>query len=58
SDGRWEIYQNQLKVFEPPDEIAADAKVVLDRSRPVAELLAELEASLPPEWFDQCNGGA
>jgi len=58
SDGRWEIYQNQLKVFEPPDEIADDEKVVLDRSRPVAELLAELEASLPPEWFDQCNGGA
>jgi predicted kinase len=50
SDGRWEIYSGQLAEFEPPDEIAGDERVVLDRSKPVDELLHELAAVLPPAW--------
>jgi aminoglycoside phosphotransferase family enzyme/predicted kinase len=50
SDGRWEIYSGQLAEFEPPDEIAGDERVILDRSKPVDELLHELAAVLPPAW--------
>jgi predicted kinase len=52
SDGRWEIYSGQLKEFEPPEEIAGDERVVLDRSKPVEELLHELSAVLPSAWPD------
>jgi hypothetical protein len=50
SDGRWEIYHRQLAEFEPPEEITGDRRVVLDRSKPVDELLHELVAILPPAW--------
>ncbi|MGD1148878.1 MAG: AAA family ATPase [Thermoanaerobaculaceae bacterium] len=53
SDGRWEIYSGQLKEFEPPEEIAGDERVVLDRSKPVEELLHELSAVLPAAWHDE-----
>ncbi len=53
SDGRWEIYHGQLKEFEPPEEISGDERVVLDRSKPVEELLHELAAVLPREWQDR-----
>ncbi len=52
SDGRWEIYNGQLAEFEPPDEITGDERVVLDRSKPVDELLHELSAVLPSVWQD------
>jgi len=52
SDGRWEIYHRQLAEFEPPEEIAGDERVVLDRSKPVEELLHELSAVLPSAWQD------
>jgi hypothetical protein len=52
SDGRWEIYHGQLREFEPPEEIPGDERVVLDRSKPVEELLHELAAVLPREWLD------
>ena len=52
SDGRWEIYSGQLKEFEPPEEIAGDKRVVLDRSKPVEQLLHELSAVLPSAWQD------
>jgi uncharacterized protein len=52
SDGRWEIYHGQLAEFEPPEEIGGDERVVLDRSKPVNELLHELAAVLPKEWLD------
>ena len=52
SDGRWEIYNGQLAEFEPPEEIGGDERVVLDRSKPVEELLRELAAVLPHEWLD------
>jgi aminoglycoside phosphotransferase family enzyme/predicted kinase len=52
SDGRWEIYNGQLAEFEPPEEIGGDERVVLDRSKPVEELLHELAAVLPAEWLD------
>jgi predicted kinase len=52
SDGRWEIYHGQMAEFEPPEEIGGDERVVLDRSKPVEELLRELAAVLPAEWLD------
>jgi len=52
SDGRWEIYHRQLAEFELPEEITGDRRVVLDRSKPVDELLHELVAILPPAWQD------
>lgn len=52
SDGRVEIYEQQLAAFEPPQEFSGAEKVIVDRSRDVEELLAELDAVLPPEWLD------
>ena len=52
SDGRWEIYNGQMAEFEPPEEIGGDERIVLDRSKPVEELLHELAAVLPREWLD------
>jgi aminoglycoside phosphotransferase family enzyme/predicted kinase len=52
SDGRMEIYEKQLEIFEPPDEFGGDQKVVVDRSRDVSELLGELDSVLPREWLD------
>ena len=53
SDGRWEIYCQQLAEFEPPEELSGDERVVVDRSRPVEELLGELTAVLPVAWQDR-----
>jgi aminoglycoside phosphotransferase family enzyme/predicted kinase len=50
SDGRWEIYCTQLDEFEPPVEIPAAARVVLDRSRPIEELVEALVRLAPAEW--------
>jgi uncharacterized protein len=50
SDGRWEIYCGQRREFEPPDELPAAARVALDRSRPIDELIGVLDALAPPEW--------
>jgi predicted kinase len=58
SDGRWEIYHGQLAEFEPPEEIGGEERVVLDRSKPVEELLRELAAVLPREWLDAPGVGA
>jgi len=56
SDGRPEIYEEQLRVFEPPEEFRGTEKVALDRSRDVEELLAELDAVLPRAWRDASGG--
>jgi len=42
SDGRWEVYLEQKKRFEPPDEIAAGELIVIDTRAPVAQLLKRL----------------
>ena len=52
SDGRIEIYERQLAAFEPPEEFGGAEKVIVDRSRDVEELLAELDKVVPPEWLD------
>ena len=52
SDGRWEFYHRQVKEFEAPEEIRGDSRVVLDRSRPIEELMDELAAMVPREWHD------
>lgn len=58
SDGRWEIYQNQLRTFEPPEEFPPTQTVSLDRSRPVEVLVEELLARVPPQWFDPHGNGS
>jgi hypothetical protein len=50
SDGRWEIYRGQLEQFEPPDEIPQHERIVLDRSRPVEELMGTLAEHMPAAW--------
>ena len=47
SDGRWEIYLQQKKRFEPPDELAPPQLAVIDTQAPLEELLAELDRKLP-----------
>ncbi len=53
SDGRWEIYQKQLQIFEQPTEIPENERLVLDRSRPAEELIEELLSHLPGQWYDK-----
>jgi len=53
SDGRLEIYQQQVLEWEPPYEIPPDERLVVDRSKPVEELMDELTVVAPPEWADR-----
>ena len=46
SDGRWEIYLQQKKRFEPPDELEASELVVINTVAPLEELLRELDEKL------------
>jgi predicted kinase len=46
SDGRWEIYLQQKKRFEPPDELAASELVIIDTQAPLEDLLQELDKKL------------
>ncbi len=43
SDGRWEIYQQQLEVREPIDELAAGSYLNVDSTTPLS---AQIEAVL------------
>jgi len=43
SDGRWEVYLEQKKRFEPPDEIHAGELIVIDTRAPVPQLLKRLQ---------------
>ena len=47
SDGRWEIYLQQKKRFEPSDELAPSELVVIDTEAPLEDLLQELDEKLP-----------
>ncbi|MFC1844462.1 AAA family ATPase [Thermodesulfobacteriota bacterium] len=47
SDGRWEIYLQQKKRFELPDELIDSELIILDTSVSVEELLDELTEKLP-----------
>ena len=47
SDGRWEIYLQQKKRFELPDELSDSELIILDTSASVEKLLDELAAKLP-----------
>jgi len=42
SDGRWEIYQAQQQRCEPPSELAADKRVIIDTSQPVADIARQV----------------
>jgi predicted kinase len=42
SDGRWEIYLEQKKVFEPVVEIPPEEHIVVDTSRPVGDIVGEI----------------
>ena len=46
SDGRWEVYLEQKKRFESPDELSASELIILDTQRSLEELLEELEEKL------------
>lgn len=46
SDGRWEIYVEQKKRFEPPVELAAHELITIDTEAPVAILLERLQHRL------------
>ncbi len=35
SDGRWEVYQAQMERLQPPDELAASARVTVDSAQPL-----------------------
>jgi predicted kinase len=47
SDGRWEVYLQQKKRFEPPDELAAPELLIIDTEAPLKQLLRELDKKLP-----------
>jgi len=46
SDGRWQIYLQQKKRFEPPVEISSDQLLTLDTDRPLVELISLLEEKI------------
>jgi len=46
SDGRWEVYIEQKKRFEPPVELAADELITIDTEAPLAVLLERLQHRL------------
>lgn len=50
SDGRWEIYRKQVEEWEPPDDISPDERIILDRSKPIEELMEELTLMVPDAW--------
>lgn len=50
SDGRWEIYLQQKKRFELPDELAASELIIIDTQAPLDNLLQELAKKLPLEF--------
>jgi len=47
SDGRWEIYLQQKKRFEPPAELSAAELVTIDTQAPLEKLVAGLDQKLP-----------
>jgi len=47
SDGRWEIYLEQKKRFEPPDELADTELIIIDTQAPMKDLLEGLDKKLP-----------
>lgn len=51
SDGRWEIYREQKKRFEPPDEISASELIIIDTRAPVAQLLKRLQDLLAADKY-------
>ena len=42
SDGRWEIYGPQKKIFEPVVEIAAPNSVIIDTSKPISSSIKQI----------------
>ena len=46
SDGRWEIYLEQKKVYQPPDETVALARLELDTEPPLDLLVGACEKFL------------
>jgi len=46
SDGRWEIYLQQKKRFEPPNELADSELITINTQAPVEKLLEKLDNEL------------
>ncbi|MDH3922269.1 MAG: hypothetical protein OES28_05570, partial [Desulfobulbaceae bacterium] len=53
SDGRWEIYLEQKKRFEPPDELAVPELIIINTQAPLEDLLEELDRKLPNNFKTQ-----
>lgn len=49
SDGRWEVYREQKKKFEVPDELSAGELIILHTENEVAVLLDKLDVELGME---------
>jgi predicted kinase len=47
SDGRWEIYLQQKKRFELPDELDASDLIIIDTQAPLEDLIKVLDSKLP-----------
>lgn len=46
SEGRWEVYLAQKARYEPPDEVKANERVVIDTTLPLSEQIEAVEARL------------
>jgi predicted kinase len=54
SDGTWEVYLEQKKVFELPDEIPAEKLIVVDTAKPIGEIVdGILEEGMQPSIKDE-----
>jgi len=42
SDGTWDVYLEQKKVFEPPDEILAERHIVVDTAKPIERIVNKI----------------
>ena len=51
SDGRWEIYQRQLQVFEPLVEVEAGSRIVVDNSVPKEVAMPRLLRAVFSRWL-------
>lgn len=58
SDGRWEIYLQQKKRFERPDELASGELITIDTDAPVGTLLSRLASLVQHARAEKATCGA
>ena len=52
SDGRWEIYVGQKRIFEVPEEVDGAHFAAIDTDKPVAALIEEVDQAIQSNWPD------